>query len=247
MTHSAIYYTDNGLDPEMLRVCQEQLKQAYSGEIVSCSLKPMDFGRNIVVEGVRSYPTYIKQILTALEAATTDVVFFCEHDVIYSPSHFKLLPEKPEVYYYNVNNYRWRWGTDVAVTYDELSSLSGMVCYRETAIKHYKLRMKICVEHELDEQRSREPRWARRFGYEPGTKPIRRGGITNETSVKWKSEYPNIDIRHKGTFSNPKTFAREFNHLPETFREVNVFDIPGWDLPKLFNFKKEGVQYERKT
>ncbi|MHA1303720.1 MAG: hypothetical protein ACTSPI_08465 [Candidatus Heimdallarchaeaceae archaeon] len=236
MTKSCIYYTDNRLDPKMLEVCQKQLRKAFKGEIVSCSLKPMDFGRNIVLKNrVRSYPTMITQILMALEAATTDYVFFTEHDVLYHPSHFNFTPPRDDIYYYNINNWRWRWKTDVAITYDSLHSLSGLCCNRELAIKHYKYRIKVMKDQHLDENRAREPRWARLFGYEPGTKKKRRGGITNEDFEVWKSKYPNVDIRHKGTFSHPKTFLREFKHLPKTWVETTIDKIEGWDLKKLFN------------
>ena len=233
---SCIYYTDNRLNPEMLKVCQKQLRKAWDGEIVSVSLKPMDFGRNIVLENhVKSYPTMTKQILMALEAATTKYVFFTEHDVLYHPSHFDFTPPTDDIYYYNINNWRWRWDTDVAITYDTLHSLSGLCCNRETAIKHYKLRMEHCKKNELSERRAREPRWARKFGYEPGTKPRRRGGISDETFETWKSEYPNIDIRHKGTFSHPKTFLSDFKHLPNTWVETTIDKIEGWDLKGMFH------------
>ena len=235
MTKSAIYYTDNRLDPNMLRICQKQLRNSFDGEIVSVSLKPMDFGRNIVLENrVRSYPTMLLQILTALKASTSDIVFFIEHDVLYHPSHFEIKPSQKDIYYYNTNNYRWRWQTDIAITYDELTSLSMLCCYREIALKHYKYRYRVMEEQKLDEDRAREPRWARRFGYEPGTKSIKRGGITDEVSQTWRSKYPNVDIRHRGTFSHPKTFRREFVHLPPTFRETTIDKIEGWDLKKLF-------------
>jgi len=231
----AIYYTENRLDPTIMQVCQKQLRKSFSGKIVSVSLKPIDFGRNIVLEGlVKSYPTYVKQILTALGASTADVVFFTEHDVLYHPSHFDFIPARDDIYYYNVNNYRWRWGTDIAITYDELSSLSGLCCNRELALNHYKLRMEAIEQMGLDAHRFREPRWARRWGYEPGTKPKRRGGFSDEEHETWRSEYPNVDIRHSGTFSHPKTFRREFKHLPTTFREVDIKDIPGWNLRELF-------------
>lgn len=231
-----IYYTDNTHDPEIVSACQKQLRSAFDGEIVCVSLKPTDFGDvRFVLEGrTRSYPTMTEQILTALELSNADHVFFTEDDVLYHPSHFNITPEDNYKYYYNINNWRWRWTTDVAITYDELHSLSGMCCYRETAINHYNYRMKVIGDQGLDKDRSREPRWARRFGYEPGTKPTRRGGITDEEFVSWKSEYPNIDIRHNGTFSHPKTFLNEFIHLPTSWKETNVYTIPGWNLKELF-------------
>src|SRR3990167_1690675 len=236
MTKGCIYYSDGRLDPNMLRVCQKQLREAFDGEIVSVTLVPMDFGRNIVLENrVRSYPTMIEQILTALEASTSDIVFFTEHDVLYHPSHFEIEPEHRDKFYYNCNNWRWRWETEVAVTYNYLTSLSMLCCNRDLAIEHYKLRMKHIEAMGMDAHRGREPRWARRWGYEPGTKPIRRGGFSDEEHIKWWSEFPNIDIRHKGTFSHPKTFLEEFKHKPtESWKEININDIPGWNLKELF-------------
>lgn len=233
-----IYYTDSQLDPKILDVCQKQLKSVFDeSKIVSVSLnKEMDFGgKNIVFMGKRSYPTYIRQITLALENSTADYVFFLEHDVLYHPSHFDFVPPKDDVYYYNVNNYRWRFPTNIAVTYESLSSLSGLCCNRETALKHYKYRIKVMEDQNLEEDRAMEPRWARRFGYEPGTKLKRRGGITDEEHVRVKSKLPNVDIRHDKTFSKPKTFRHEFIHLPPTFAEIDIKDIKGWELKKLFN------------
>ncbi len=236
MKKGCIYYTSSDLHLALLIPCQKQLRKVFNGEIVNISLESMNFGINYVMENrTKSYPTMIRQILLALEKSSADIVFFTEHDVLYHPSHFDFTPEKKEIYYYNVNNYRWRWTTDIAITYGALHSLSGMCCYRETAIKHYKYRINVMEEQKLDENRDREPRWARKFGYEPGTKLRRRGGITNETFETWKSAYPNVDIRHRRTFSHPKTFKREFKHLPPDFTEINIKDIPGWNLKELFN------------
>lgn len=234
----AIYYSDNRPDPLIINVCQNQLRRAFDeNKIVSVTLKPMNFGNNIVLPNRdRSYPTMITQILTALETSTADYVYFLEHDVLYHESHFTLSPVRDDIYYYNVNNWRWRWGTDIAITYDYLASLSMMCCNRELAIRHYKLRIEKMIEQKLDEHRSREPRWARRWGYEPGTKLKRKGGFTDEGYEIWRSEYPNIDIRHSKTFSKPKTTLEEFKHKPlDSWVEGNVYNISGWNLKGLFS------------
>lgn len=235
MEKSIIYYTDNRLRQPMFSLAQKYI--AASGlPIVSCSLEPIDFGKNIVLENrLRSYPTMTEQILIALENSTADNVFFCEHDVLYHPSHFDFVPPRDDVYYYNVNNWRWWLGHTTAITYEELTSLSSLCCNRELAIRHYKYRLKVIEEQGLDKIRSREPRWARVFGYEPGTKKKRNGGITNEEHIKRKSEFPNIDIRHRGTFSGPKITLESFKHKPTNWREEPIENIPGWDLKKLFN------------
>lgn len=236
MKKGCIYYTDNRLNPKMLEICQRQLRSSFDGEIVNVSLKPMKFGdKNIVLEGMnRSYPTMITQILTALKNSTADLVYFTEHDVLYHKTHFDLELLNRDLFYYNQNNFRWRYPTNIAVTYGALISLSGMCCYREHGIQHYEYRIKVMKEQGLDKNRGREPRWARRFGYEPGTKPIRRGGLTDEKHLKWRSDYPNVDIRHGRTFSHPKTRLEEFRHKPQDFVEIDIGRIPGWNLKYMF-------------
>jgi len=235
MDKGIIYYTDNRIDEPIIPICQKQLLEAGL-PIVSCSLKPIDFGNNIVLEGrERSYPTMVLQILTALEASTSKYVFFCEHDVLYHLSHFDFIPERDDIYYYNVNNWRWEFPKDRAISYDELTSLSSLCCNRELAVKHYKYRLELIEKWGLDKIRSREPRWARKFGYEPGTKKRRRGGVTDEDHIKRKSEYPNIDIRHGLTFSKPKVTLDSFIHQPTNWRETTLDNIDGWNLKELFN------------
>jgi len=231
-----IYYTDNRLDgTEILSESQKTIL-ASGLPITSVSLQPIEFGNNVVIEGrLRSYPTMALQIATALETSTAKYVFFCEHDVLYHPSHFDYVPPTDDIYYYNVNNFRWGFGNDTAITYDDLTSLSGLCCNRELALKHYKYRLHLIKEWKLDEIRSREPRWARKFGYEPGTKLKARGGVTDEQHIKRRSELPNIDIRHGKTFSHPKITLDSFKRKPTTWREIPIEQIPGWDLRKLFN------------
>lgn len=235
MTKGIVFYTDNRLNGKIFSLSQETILQSGL-PIVSCSLKPMDFGQNIVLENrERSYPTQVEQIITALKTSTVKYVFFCEHDCLYHPSHFDFTPERDDVYYYNINNWRWDFPNDRAIQYDGLTSLSMLCCNRELALKHYQLRLKLIEEQGLDKIRSREPRWARKFGYEPGTKKRRRGGVTDEECIKWRSEYPNIDIRHKKTFSQPKTHLSDFKHPPSDWREVTLDEIDGWNLKRMFN------------
>jgi len=240
---SIIYYTDNRLDGflsgtmygDILRFSKESILKSGL-PIVSCSLKPINFGKNIVLEGrERSYETMVEQILITLKNSMAKYVFFCEHDVLYHESHFDFTPPADDVYYYNVNNYRWLYPQDCLITYNGLTSLSMMCCSRELAVKHYEHRLERINEFVMYAVKSKEPKWARRLGYEPGTKPRRRGGLTDEEHVKVRSELPNIDIRHKRTFSAPKVTLESFNHPPPDFTQVTLDEIPGWNLRKLFN------------
>lgn len=229
-----IYYTDNRLDEPLFSMVQQILIDTGL-PIVSVSLKPMEFGDNFVVDGVHSYVTMVEQIIVALENSTADAVFFCEHDVLYHPSHFEFVPSKNDIFYYNENVWRWRLWDDMAITYDRMLPLSCLSVNREFALKHYRFRQETILKLGWDKLRSREPRWARRMGYEPGTKKKRRGGITDDDFETWSSSFPNVDVRHRKAFSRPKVTRDEFKHLPKNWREIPVSDIPGWDLTKLFN------------
>jgi len=234
-TIGVIYYTDNRIQNTLIYKLAQKFISESGLPIVSCSLWPIDFGQNIVLKNRRrSYPTMVEQILMALEASDADYVFFAEHDVLYHESHWDFIPPTDDIYYYNVNNYRWLFPDDYLITYSGLTSLSSLCCNRELAIKHYQLRMRLIEEQGLDKLRGREPRWARKFGYEPGTKKRRRGGVTDEDHVKRRSKLPNIDIRHKYTFSQPKVTLDSFKCKPENFRQVPMDEIPGWDLKGLF-------------
>ena len=230
------YYTDNRISGLIIDHSRKTIV-ASGLPITSCSLNtPIDFGNNYVLENRnRSYPTMVDQIIIALEHSKEDYVFFTEHDVLYHPSHFKFRPERDDIYYYNVNNWRWKYPTDMAITWEWIASLSQMVCNRELALKHFKARMEAVKEQGLDINRSREPRWARRWGYEPGTKPKRRGGFSDEGMETWFSAGPNIDIRHKHTLSKPKVAISEFIHPPKGWNETHVDNIKEWNLKEMFN------------
>ena len=215
---SIIYYTDNRLD-EKISLIAQKLILASKLPVVSCSLKPIDFGKNIVLDLEPSIITMFKQILTALENSTADIVFFCEHDVLYHKSHFKFTPPRDDTFYYNVNVWRWNFLQDRAITYDFVRSTSGLW---KLLVDHYRKRLKTIEENNLKD--GRDPRWARKMGYEP-----------SDICENWKSEYPNIDIRHRGTITPHKTTLKEFKHKPDNWREKKIEEIKGWDLKKLFH------------
>ena len=236
MTKGIIYYTDGRLAEPILSTVQNQILKANL-PITSVSLnRPIDFGKNIVLNLEPSVYTMYIQILTALENSDTDIIFFCEHDVLYHLSHFDFIPPSKEIYYYNSNVWRWRYPDDFAITYT-MASLSNMCTYRETAINHYRYRINKIKRHKWDKIDEREPYWSRLIGHEPGTKKRRKGGITNEEHILWRAEYPNIDIRHSGTLTKTKTSLREFKHKPNPndWKETTLNKIEGWkDIRKMF-------------
>lgn len=64
------------------------------------------------------------------------------------------------------------------------------------------------------------------MGYEPGKK-------TGETIAEWRSEFPNIDIRHSKTMTPIKMTLESFVHKPTGWVESTIDKLPGWDLNEL--------------
>lgn len=236
MTKGVIYYTDNRLSEPIFTIVQQQILKSRL-PIVSISLRPINFGRNITLNLSPSYLTMLTQITKALEESREDYVFFCEHDVLYPSSHFDFTPSKDNIFYYNANVWRWKYPDNYAITYDRLISLSGLSVNREFALNHYKMRLKKILEMNLNKDKRHEPLWARKWGYEPGTKKIKRGGFSDDDFETWNSKDPIIDIRHGKTFSQSKVTLDSFIHKPENFQQTTLNKISGWDLKTLFNLK----------
>jgi len=225
-TKGIIYYTDNELKLSIARACQDQLKKISEEKnipIVSASLKPMPhFGKNIYLPNLeRGYLAYFTQILTALEYSNADVIFFSEADVFYPPSHFDFIPPKKDVYFYNQNWWRLRMKDGFCVHWDA-NQVSGLVTYREHALKFYKERVKMV----------KEQGYQKGWGFEPG----RRDPILTKP---WKTEIPLIDIKHGGNLSFDKWKIEHFRNKETAKNFASGWEIPHWgkgvDLVKKFS------------
>lgn len=229
-----IYYTPNNVAEPVFTAVQKQILKAGL-PVVSVSLKPIDFGKNIVLDLEPSVISMYKQILTALENSESKYCFFCEHDVLYHPSHFEFTPEGDDTFYFNTNVWKCNFETGACNTYDGMRSVSGMIANREFAIDHYKRRIKYIYDKGFDKLPvQRNPRWARVMGFEPGKK-VKNGGFSEEKIAEWKSEFPNIDIRHNHNMTDAKSKPSEFNVIPTGWKESNIDKLEGWDYNYIFN------------
>ena len=92
-----VYYTDSQLDGQLAAQVRKQILKACGPiPIISVSQKPLKFGKSIVVgEKPRCQRSMFEQVLVGLQAATEgSIIYLCEHDVFYHPSHFALLPKE---------------------------------------------------------------------------------------------------------------------------------------------------------
>ena len=237
MDKGIIYYTNNRLKEESLFLAvQEQIKKSGL-PIVSCSLKPIDFGKNIVYNGRSGIISYFTQIYTALKNSTNKYVFFCEHDVFYHPSHFEFDPPSDNVFYYNTNVWMWYFYTDKISSYDNLMSVSGICVNRELALNFYKNRLKIIYDRGYDKIWTwGNPLWARKMGYEPGKKNQEGENATRET---WRSKFSNIDVKHTRNITPAKTSLADFRKKPDNWYESTINELPGWDVAYLKSLRKD--------
>ena len=210
-----VYYTDNRIEPKLMGQCQDSLK-ASGLPVVSVSLQPIDFGKNIVLPLERCYLSMFKQILAGIEAMDADIIFLCEHDVIYTPDHFKFTPPKDDVYYYNMHNWQIRH-TDGFALFWECKKVANCVAYRSLLLQHYRERVR---RVELEG-------YSTRIGFEPGThrRPER---IDNHGSEGFRTEIPTLDIRHKYNLTASRWSPEKFRNTPKNWAESHVNSLPGW-------------------
>jgi hypothetical protein len=212
-TKGIIFYTDNLLKLKFAHKVQGQLKK-IGLPITSASLKPMPhFGDNVHIPLERGLTAYFTQIITALERSKADIVYMCEHDVIYHPSHFDFIPDRKDLFYYNQNFWRIRPEVDNFAVHWDANQVSGLVCYRELVLDWYKKKWASIQQNGFDRS------------YEPG-------GRNSEEIVVWKSQYPNIDIRHGGTLTKSKWSLADFRDKSTSagWEESTLEKIPGWDI-----------------
>lgn len=214
-TKGIIYYTDNQADPMILDVVQKQLLKCCNGhKIVATGLKPMNFGhKTIILDLERSRLTMFKQILTALENIDTDIVFFCEHDVLYHPSHFDFTPERVDLFYYNDNKWKVDFETGQALFY-HCAQTSGLCAWRHLLLRHYRWRV----------EKVEKEGYNHRMGYEPGTH--------SKQFELWNSEFPNIDIRHKNTLTANRWSQDQFRDKNSCLGWTMADEVPGWGRTK---------------
>jgi hypothetical protein len=214
-TKGILFYTDNALNMRLARLCRATIAAAGL-PITSVTLKPTNFGRNIVLAEERGYRTLFRQIEIGLAAMTEDIVYFCEHDDLYHSAHFEFTPPDDKTFYYNGNWWQVRLSDGLAVHYD-LTPLAGLVAYREPLLTHFRERNALIAE--------------KGFGYWMGFEPMTHG------RVKWQNWYgfevfqpntPNVDLAHRGNLTTKRFTQERFIRKPKFWDVADSAHVPGW-------------------
>ena len=218
MQKAILYYTDNRLDPAIMQACQRQIEKSGL-PVYSVSLEPIEFGNNYVLGG---YPepgpaAMFHQILRGLQMIQEEIVFFCEHDVLYHPSHFEFTPERQDVYYYNLNVWKVRTSDWHAVKVDFCQQTSGLCAYRKLLLEHYYKRVALVYHNG----------YSSKMGFEPGThnRPER---VDDYKAESWSSPFPNLDLRHGKNLTPSRWKPEQFRNKRFTAGWKEADEVVGW-------------------
>lgn len=222
LSKGIIYYTDNKVPIKLGEKVRKYILKAGL-PIVSVSHKPMDFGENYVYKGESGYLAYHKQILMALEKSTSDIIYFCEHDVFYPQSHFDFTPPKKDGYYYNFNFWRVRSSDGHSLHYDT-HQVNFICAYRELLLQHYREKVR----------RIEKDGFTMKMGFEPGCNP-RKERIDDYKAYRFDSEYPCLDIRYGANLTASRWSRSQFRNQKscQGWKETRLEDIQGWDFNEL--------------
>ena len=161
----------------------------------------------------------LKQILAGLESSYADIIFFCEHDVLYHPSHFDFFPVHKDVFYYNVNVYKWKYPEKFFVKVDDCKQTSGLCAYRELLLKHYRKRVSLVEKNG----------YTNKMGFEPGTQ-TRKERVDDYSATSWFSECPNIDVRHNKNLTHSRWSPEQFRNKKYSEGWTEVENVPCWGI-----------------
>lgn len=133
-----IYYTANEISTEFYKETRYQLELAAGDtKIISVSLKPLNRPNNIVVDTPRSHINIYRQALVGAKAATTKYIAMAEDDILYSPEHFKHIPQAGK-FAYNIGFwmlFTWQENPLFTQKIGGRRNLFALICERELFIE----------------------------------------------------------------------------------------------------------------
>jgi glycosyltransferase involved in cell wall biosynthesis len=209
-----VYYTDNKIPDNLANPVRKRLKQTVGPIPIICvSQEATNFGQNICIGAQpRKYKSIYEAALKGVKAAEPgSVVYLCEHDVFYHPSHFAQLPQDDKTLYFNLERYYYNAGRDSFMKARGKRALSQCVARREALIQHLEERLRNCG----DEITEKFAEW------EKGS---------DIKCENFESARPNVDVLHDGNYTPAGRYAREY----KKGIKQGVFNLPGWGSPGHF-------------
>ncbi len=237
MKRGIIFYTDNEAISNIRESVQVNLKAIAKDRnlpIVCSSLKwRMTFGdKNIYFPSLKRSPvSQFKQILGALEHSDSDIIFFCEADILYHPSHFDYVPPTNDAYYYNTNVWKVWINEGIATRTDVNMQLSGLCARHDLMLGHYQRRIAKIMQNQKDTlalgKKVNNEGYSKHMGYEPGAH-MKPRGVDEYPMIPWQSEYPILDLRHDNNITKGKRHLKDFHDKRWYKGWTESDEIPYW-------------------
>lgn len=194
----------------MRQVQFQLLKAVGDAPIISVSHKPMNFGKNTVVDLPRHHLSIYKQALIGAKQAETKYIALCEDDVLYSPEHFKYRAQ-PGKFAYNLSHWGiYTWQKEPVFSWKGRRNLGQLICERDLFIETMEERF---AKHGDDVDLSI---WAEPSKYE------RHLGVTPREAEEFWTNPPNIMFSHETALSYDNLGTRK------KLGELRAVEIPFW-------------------
>jgi hypothetical protein len=216
-----IYLTASVIPDEWAKFQRETLLKAVGDtKIISVSRKPLDFGINLLDDGVKSTDNIYRQMLRVAKMADTKYIAVAEDDTLYHEYHFKHRPAD-DTFSYDKNRLTlFTWGEPIYHWRNRLSNCS-LIAPRELLIEA------------LEERFAKWPEMPERLVGELGRGMVERNlGVKVQKCEEYFSNISVIQFNHDyGSEDRQKTHRKSYG-------PIRAYDIPFWgraeDLIKHF-------------
>ncbi len=208
-----LYYTANLISDFFANNVRNHLLESSGGKIpiISVSHKPIDFGKNICMNGSEpSIYNIYRQVFIGAQKVQTKYIACCEDDTLYVPEHFEHRPPDDTFSY---NNNRWNIKGDIYFFRHRHHPTSGGMCMciapTELMVKTLETRF---------EKYPTKPESLIGFG-EPG-RYDHRLGLERPKSDKFRTKIPTLTFVHKPSMGGVRRVMHKIDIVEK--------EIPYW-------------------
>lgn len=214
---TCIFLTVNKVPEQWAQFQKETLLKALDGyPVITMSMKPLDWGTNVLQDGEISASNVYRQLLRGAKLATTKYIAVAEDDALYPREHFHSFRPKDDEFGYNFS--RWgifSWGIPTYFWCDRISNLT-LIANRELVIEALEERFAKYPEGTPNAQTGELGRYKRQMDL----------GTTNYKAVAFYTTVPVVN------FSHPEALCTFEQRKRKRLGFVRAYDIPYWDHAK---------------
>jgi hypothetical protein len=212
-----VFLTANEHPPYWEEFHLAHLKKAVGNyPVITSSIKPVDFGINIIQTEDYSHYTMYRQLLRAAKMATTPFIAVAESDVLYSPEHFSFFRPQMDEVAYDMSKwslYTWR----PIFSMKRRPSNAFMIAPREYLIQALEERYGDTPLVSAEKSRLRAGEIGRRIHEKALGLPLRK-------AVEVWCYNPSVIFQHENALGTKQA------HFPfkKTLGEMKAVEIPIW-------------------